>query len=290
MEKKNASPHPGHWVRDNILKPRKLTVTEAAKLIGISRPGVSNFLNAKVSATPDMAARLERVFGVPATDILNLQNSFDSHAAKAGAATASARAYVAPFLSITGNDISDWFSKTIAARTQLSVLLRTLVNSTGDNLEKVDFPGNDDAERPGWDGFIKASSGTPWIPEGVSGWEFGVNVDIKGKADGDFSKSVKAIEKADRENTTFVFVTPRRWPGKTAWVTAMQAKRLWKDVRAYDVSDLEQWMETSIAAQTWFANQTERPSKGVRTLEKCWTDWANVATPPPSPVTLQHPD
>ena len=289
MEKKDTYPHPGHWVRENVLKPRKLTVTEAAKLIGISRPGVSNFLNAKVSATPDMAARLERVFGVPATDILNLQNSFDSHAAKAGVSTASARAYVAPFLSIKGNDISDWFSKTIAARTQLSVLLRTLVNSTGDNLEKVDFPGNDDAERPGWDGFIKASSGTPWIPEGVSGWEFGVNVDIKGKADGDFSKSVKAIKKADRENTTFVFVTPRRWPGKTGWVTAMRAKGLWKDVRAYDVSDLEQWMETSIAAQTWFANQTERPSKGVRTLEKCWTDWANVANPPLHPSLFSTP-
>ena len=63
----------------------------------------------------------------------------------------------------------------------------------------------------------------------------------------------------------------------------MKAKNLWKDVRAYDASDLEQWMETSIAAQTWFANQTARPSNGVRTLEKCWTDWANVAEPPLHP-------
>lgn len=279
MKKENTSLHPGYWVRENILKPRNLTVTDAAKLIGISRPGVSNFLNGKVSATPDMAARLERAFCVPAIDILNLQNSFDSHVAKAEVAASSARAYVSPFLGISGNDITDWFSKTILARTRLSVLLRTLVNSTGESLERVDFPGNDDAERPGWDGFIEAPLGTPWIPTGASGWEFGVNADIKAKADGDFAKSVKATNKAERQNITFVFATPRRWPGKATWLTSMQAKGLWKDVRAYDVSDLEQWMETSIAAQTWFANQTERPSRGVRTLEKCWTDWANVAEP-----------
>jgi addiction module HigA family antidote len=283
MSKLTTSLHPGMWVRENVLHPRDLTVTEAAKLVGISRPGFSNFLNAKVSATPDMAARLERAFGVPARDILDLQNAFDSQVSKAGSAAASARAYVTPFLEIQANDITDWFSRTILARTRLSVLLRTLVHSTGQDLLKVDFPGNDDAERPGWDGFIDSGLGTPWIPAGASGWEFGVNTDIKGKADDDFAKSVKGITKADRQNMTFVFVTPRRWPSKAAWVRAMEAKKLWKDVRAYDASDLEQWMETSIAGQTWFANQTARPSSGVRTLEKCWVDWANVAEPPLHP-------
>jgi len=283
MEKDTTPLHPGYWVRENILKPRNLTVTEAAKLIGISRPGVSNFLNAKVSATPDMAARLEKVFGVPAKEILDLQNHFESETAKAEIAAVNARAYVTPFLGISGNDITDWFSKSIVARTQLPVLLRILINSTTEKIERIDFPGNDDAERPGWDGLIESASSTPWVPVGASGWEFGVNADIKAKADGDFAKSVKANSKTDRLRTTFVFVTPRRWPGKAAWLSAMQAKKLWKDVRAYDVSDLEQWMETSIAAQTWFANQTHRPSSGVRTLEKCWTDWANVAEPPLHP-------
>lgn len=276
--------HPGLWVRENVLKPRNLTVTEAAKLVGISRPGVSNFLNGKVSATADMAARLERAFGIPAKDVLDLQNAFDAHMSKAGGAAAHARAYVTPFLGIQANDIINWFSTTILARARLSVLLRTLVNSTGHDLQKVEFPGNDDAERPGWDGFVEASSGTPWIPVGALGWEFGVSANIKGKADRDFTKSVKATKKADRQNITFVFVTPRRWQGKAAWVSAMKAKNLWKDVRAYDASNLEEWMETSIAAQTWFANQTARPSSGVRTLEKCWTDWANVASPPLHPM------
>ena len=93
---------------------------------------------------------------------------------------------------------------------------------------------------------------------GRSGWEFGVDQDIKGKADGDFAKSVKAVDKADRAQTTFVFVTPRRWPGKAAWVAGMKAKAHWKDVRAYNSSDLEQWLEQSLAGQAWFANETLR--------------------------------
>ena len=39
---------------------------------------------------------------------------------------------------------------------------------------------------------------------GLSGWEFGVNQDVKAKADGDFAKSVKAAKKPNRDQTTFV--------------------------------------------------------------------------------------
>jgi hypothetical protein len=186
--------------------------------------------------------------------------------------------YVAPFLGIKATDIENWVQRNISARTRLSVLLRTLVNSTGRGLTKSDFPGNDNAERPGWDGFIDSTQSTPWIPEGLSGWEFGTDKDVKGKADGDFAKSVKA-PKPQRDLTTFVFVTPRNWPGKEKWVTENNAKGQWKAVRAYDSSDLEQWLEQSIAGQAWFSNEMQRPSKGVRTLDKCWSDWADVAKP-----------
>lgn len=197
---------------------------------------------------------------------------------------ADVRKHVPPFLHVQANDLVNWFTTTIPARAKLSVLLRTLVHSTSHDLQKVDFPGNDDAERPGWDGFVEAGSGTPWIPSGNSRWEFGVTADIKGKANGDFAKCVRATRQADRPNITFVFVTPRRWPRKAAWTASMKAKQLWKDVRAYDASDLEQWMEQSLAAQTWFANQTNRPSSGVRALSRCWTDWANVTDPPLHPL------
>lgn len=271
--------HPGQYIRNIILTPKKLSVIDAAKLVGVGRPAFSNFLNGNVTTTTEMASRIEIAFGVPVQHLLDMQVAYDASQAKVKNLPANVMPYVAPFLGIKANDIVRWADHNISARTKLSVLLRTLVNSTGSGLTKVDFPGNDDAERPGWDGHIDSTQPTPWIPEGLSGWEFGTNQDIKGKADSDFAKSVKASAKEEVAQTTFVFVTPRSWPSKDKWITENKAKGIWKDVRAYDSSDLEQWLEQSISAQTWFANETECPSDGVRTLDKCWTDWANVAEP-----------
>lgn len=251
--------HPGRYVRDVALNPRSISVTEAAKLLDVSRPNVSNFLNGKAAATAEMAARIERAFKIPAQTLLDMQATYDAAQAKLKGAQYSAAAYVPPFLAFKRNDIEDWAVRHISARTRFSVFLRTLVNSTGIGLTKVDFPGNDDAERPGWDGFVEATEGTRWIPIGVSGWEFGVNQDIKGKADGDFAKSIKALSKSERMTMTFVFVTPRSWPGKAKWETDAKAKGQWKDVRAYDAQDLEQWLEQSLAGQAWLANETHHP-------------------------------
>ncbi|RUX33566.1 addiction module antidote protein, HigA family [Mesorhizobium sp. M2A.F.Ca.ET.042.01.1.1] len=278
--KTEAPRHPGRYVREVALEPKALTVTEAAKLLDVSRPNVSNFLNGKAAATAEMAARIERAFKIPAQTLLDMQAAFDAAEAKSKGAQSSATAYVPPFLAFKRNDIEDWAVRNISARTRFSVFLRTLVNSTGIGLSKVDFPGNDDAESPGWDGYVETTEGTRWIPAGISGWEFGVSQDIKGKADGDFAKSVKALSKSERMTMTFVFVSPRAWPGKTKWTADAKSKGQWKGVRAYDAQDLEQWLEQSLAAQAWFANETHHPSEGVRSLDKCWADWASVTTPP----------
>ncbi len=273
--------HPGQYVRDTALTPKKLSVLAAAKLVGVGRPALSNFLNGHVAATPEMASRIEIAFSIPAQDLLDMQAIYDAANTKAKGAPANAKPYVVPFLGIKANDIESWVERNISARPRLSVLLRTLANSTGSGITRIDFPGNDDAERPGWDGYIDSTQPTPWIPDGLSGWEFGTNKDVKGKADGDFAKSVKANpNKAERNRTTFVFVTPRYWPGKPDWIKTNKAKGQWKDVRAYDSSDLEQWLEQSIPAQAWFANETQHPSNGVDSLDNCWAKWADVTSPP----------
>jgi addiction module HigA family antidote len=257
-----------------------MSVTKAAELMGVGRPALSNLLNGNAALSAEMATRLEKAFGCPRKDLLKMQAKYDAAQAKKKNAPVEAKAYVPPFLGIKANQIEEWIDHNIPARTRLSVFLRTLVHSTGSALARVDFPGNDDAERSGWDGFVEAGEGTPWIPVGRSGWEFGVNENVKTKADGDFEKSVKAVNKKEREETTFVFVTPRRWAGKSAWIAEAKAKGLWKDVRVYDASDLEQWLEQSLPAQAWFASETFIPAQHVRSLDKCWADWANVSTPP----------
>ncbi len=271
--------HPGRRIRTEII-PNGMSVTKAAEVIGVSRPTLSNLLNGNAALSPDMAIRLEKAFAVPRSELMDMQAQYEGAQARVQSAPVSARAYVPPYLGIKANDIEAWASSKIASRTRLAVFLRTLIHSVGQGLARVDFPGNDDAERPGWDGSIEATEATPWIPLGLSGWEFGVSKDIKTKADGDYDKSVKAVAADVRGETTFVFVTPRRWAGKIAWAEARSAEGRWKAVLVYDASDLEQWVEQSIAGQAWFANETERPSREVRTLGKCWKDWADVASPP----------
>jgi addiction module HigA family antidote len=273
------APHPGTFIKAEVIPPG-MSVTKAAQLIGVGRPALSNLLNGNAALSAEMATRLEKAFGHARKDLLEMQAKYDAAQAKKKNAPTETKAYVPPFLGIKANQIEDWVDHNIPARTQLSVFLRTLVHSTGIGLTKVDFPGNDDAERPGWDGFIEAGEATTWVPAGRSGWEFGVNENPKTKADKDFKKSVKATDEAERKEIAFIFVTPRRWPSKEAWVKEAKAEGRWKDVRVYDASDLEQWLEQSLPAQAWFANETHIPAQHVRSLDKCWADWANVSTPP----------
>jgi hypothetical protein len=161
----------------------------------------------------------------------------------------------------------------------LPAFLRRLVLSSGTDFSKVDFPAFDNAERPGWDGQIETGSATPWIPLGISGWEFGCNKDPRQKAENDYSARVASIPVDEQKNTTFVFVTPRNWPGKEEWAHAKQSEGIWKDVRAFDASDLEQWIEQSVPAQSWMAERIGTGSDDILSLEECWDRWANVTNP-----------
>jgi addiction module HigA family antidote len=279
MPSPNDVPHPGTWIRSEVI-PKSMSVTKAAQLMGVGRPALSNLLNGNASLSAEMASRLEKAFQVSRTDLIEMQARYDAAQAQKRGAPANTLAYVPPFLQIKTNDIEDWVTDNHQARSRLAVLLRTLVHSTGRGLSKVDFPGNDDSQRKGCDGVVEASEGAPWVPGGKSVWEFGTNEDVKRKANKDFTKSVEAIDEDERLETIFVFVSPRRWTGKTAWQREQRQLRKWKDVLVYDASDLEQWLEQSLQGQAWFANETNRPARHVRTLDSCWADWADVASPP----------
>jgi antitoxin HigA-1 len=61
MPMKNP-PHPGDFIRTEIIQPAGLSVTAAADVLGISRPALSNLLNGKADLTGDMALRIEKAF------------------------------------------------------------------------------------------------------------------------------------------------------------------------------------------------------------------------------------
>lgn len=272
------SSHPGPYVRSHVI-PAGMSVTKAAQTIGIGRPALSNFLNGKAALSPQMAAKLQRAFGADADDLMARQAAHD---AACGTSTpvvsATTRTFVPPFLIATANDIENW-ADTHDARDGLAVQLRTLVNSTCGGLKFVDFPGRDDSQRPGWDGRVDTTEGNPWVPEGASAWEFGTNSRVAEKANSDYRKRTKETNETDRRRLAFVFVTPRRWLGKEAWLEDRRAEGQWRTVCAWDASDLEQWFEQSIPAQVWFEGCRGRNTRGVKSLDLCWKEWCADCQP-----------
>lgn len=272
-----SDPPVGHYIRDKVL-PTNLSLTDAAAAVGVSRVSLSKLVNGRARLTPAMAQKLEDAFGADAGQLLARQqqewlNGQDRVAERPAA-------YVPAFLQLRASVIAGWPDRdVIRARNRLPVLLRTLVHSTGRSLTLVDFPGNDDSERPGWDGRVDAESSTPWVPKGVSYWEFGVDGDPRRKAEHDYGQRLKSVPEARRRNGTFIFVTPRRWTRVADWVEEKRQRGDWKDVRAYDASGLEQWLETSIAGQVWLARELSLNLAGTDTLESAWEAWAHTCEP-----------
>ena len=69
--------HPGKIIRHDCLVPLALTVTAAAKVLGVSRQALNNLLNGKAGVTPEMAIRLEKAFGGNADTWLRIQMNYD---------------------------------------------------------------------------------------------------------------------------------------------------------------------------------------------------------------------
>ena len=278
--------HPGAYIRDYVI-PTGLSVTAAAKRLGVGRPALSNLLNGNSSLSAQMAVRLEKTFGADRQKLLELQAEFDGREQRGEEKHIAVRTYVPPFLAIKARQIQQWSEQNLVARQLLPVLLRRLVHSTAHDLREVDFPGYDHAERKGPDGKTVSGEATPWIPAGVTVWEFGVSRNVGQKADGDYAARTRLIPPAERLEGTFIFVTPRNWPGKGDWVASKRQTKDWKEVRAFDAGDLEQWLEESIPAQMWFAEQLGLPVDGFETLDGFWRRWSESSEPVLSPELFE---
>ena len=70
-------PHPGDFIRTEIIEPVGLTVTAAAEVLGVTRPALSRLLNGRSSLSPEMALRIEKAFGPKMDTLLRMQTSYD---------------------------------------------------------------------------------------------------------------------------------------------------------------------------------------------------------------------
>lgn len=69
--------HPGRFLKTEVIEAHRLTVTEAAKILRVSRPTLSSLLNAKSDLSGEMAIRFEKAFGLDMDTLMRMQNSYD---------------------------------------------------------------------------------------------------------------------------------------------------------------------------------------------------------------------
>ena len=70
-------PHPGAFVKTEVIAPHGLTVAAAANVLGVSRPALSTFLNGRSNLSGMMALRIEKAFGVRMDTLMRMQSSYD---------------------------------------------------------------------------------------------------------------------------------------------------------------------------------------------------------------------
>jgi addiction module HigA family antidote len=82
--KMHDPPHPGEVLKALCLEPLNLTVTDAARALGISRKALSSILNGHAGISPEMAIRLSIAFNTSAESWMNQQTQYDLWHAEKG--------------------------------------------------------------------------------------------------------------------------------------------------------------------------------------------------------------
>jgi addiction module HigA family antidote len=96
MARMHNPPHPGEIIRGQCLEPLGLSVTEAAKGLGVTRKALSELLNGHAGISPEMAIRLEKAFGSTAATWRRMQLEYDLWLAEQRAGDLKVTRFAAP--------------------------------------------------------------------------------------------------------------------------------------------------------------------------------------------------
>ncbi len=182
-------------------------------------------------------------------------------------------------------DLASWADRR-DAQERLPQLVRRLVHATVLRIVRIGFPADESIALGGWDGIVTVEGGNAFVSNGTSAWELSTNKDVAAKAEGDYGKRCKDPRGIDPAQSTFIFVTPRRWPAKSDWMARHQSEGLWREVRAYDADDLCQWLELAPVVHTWLSVALGKHPEGAMDIGSFWVDWSEVTRPAITPELL----
>lgn len=184
---------------------------------------------------------------------------------------------------VTRDDIEEWADRfPIEATAVLPRLVRRLLFATSPLGQiQIEMRAGGGTRYEGWDGTVRAGSGSAFCPRDFSVWELSVEKAPRKKLDRDYEKRTKGSPDDMRPGrVAYVAVTARAFPGKTQWAAEKSAEGIWREVRAYDIDDLATWIEQAPAVGRWFANLQGRPAYEGRDVEAYLDGWRRRTLPP----------
>jgi transcriptional regulator with XRE-family HTH domain len=182
-------------------------------------------------------------------------------------------------------DLSNWANRRDAQET-LPQLIRRLILVTIEAVDSISFRANEGIQFGGFDGHVRVSTGSAFVPPGESIWELGTSRDVRAKSEQDYRKRTEEVPYGVRAHTTFVFVTPRRWSQKEAWASERKKEGEWANVKVLDADDLETWLELAPSVHAWISTRIGVLPEGVIDLESWFESWRLATQPPITPDLL----
>lgn len=176
------------------------------------------------------------------------------------------------------NELSTW-ANSVAARTEFPRLVRRLILETGRGVVQIGVPAGEGTSVGGWDGTVRATEATAFVPAGLSVWELSVEKGVGTKADSDYAKRTTTPDGSPTADCTYVAASLRRWKARTDWERDRTAEKRWARVRALGVDDVETWLETAPVTWAWISERLGLHPTGLRSAESWWDAWSTRTTP-----------
>jgi hypothetical protein len=186
---------------------------------------------------------------------------------------------------LTALQLQQW-AQGIPARTIFPQLIGDLIRATAQDVTAFRFPSGDKGQVRGFDGRLRTSAASTFVPEGDSIWEFGVTSAAASKADDDFNKRTGETLESERMRTTFVFATPQTWDNPKIklddWVQEKNNLKSWREVRYLDGSQLESWLDLAPAVAAFYARSIIKvvTSDGALSVQEYWKEYSTRFKPP----------
>lgn len=183
------------------------------------------------------------------------------------------------------NRLQSW-ADTRLSQSEFPRLVRRLVLETTPGLVELGMPAGDGVAAGDWDGSVRTTQATAWVPEGVSVWELSTNSSPNTKADEDYSKRTSTPDGTPTTDCTYVEAILRPWTARATWATGKRSGNVWKDVKCLGLDDIETWLEAAPITWAWLSEELGLSPYGIRTGVSWWRNWAAQTNPVLTPAVV----